>query len=68
MHSNDFERFRHLVLASKSLQRELRDLTDEDDFVARAVQLGTTEGLHFSRQDVIEAIRVSRREWFEAMI
>lgn len=62
------ERFRALVLADPSLQERLRETTDTESFLALAVELGAQHGCRFSRADVKDALRASRRAWFEAWI
>ena len=61
MTANTFEEFRQLVLMEESLQKELRELTDRRDFVARTVELGRSRGYQFSAADVEEALRGADR-------
>jgi hypothetical protein len=57
-----------MVLADEELQRELRDLTDRDEFIARVVELGADRDLIFSNEAVMEALRTAKREWIERSI
>ena len=66
--STAFEEFRQIVLVSDDLQRELCDVTDKDDFVARVVELAADHDLTFSKEVVVEALRVARKEWIERSI
>ncbi|MEP7336643.1 MAG: Nif11-like leader peptide family natural product precursor [Acidobacteriota bacterium] len=64
----DFEAFRHLVLQDLSLQAQLRDEPDQQKFIALAVQLGTERDCHFTADEVVRELQVSRRGWFERWI
>lgn len=68
MGQEDFESFRRLVLADSGLQRELRDVTQLEAFVARLLSLARERGLTVAAEDVETAIRNSRREWLERWI
>lgn len=57
MSSEEFEQFRHLVLADRSLQKELRSITDKEIFIRRVLELGSENGFDFDRNTVEEAMR-----------
>lgn len=61
----DFESFRRLVLQDLSLQVQLRDEPDQQNFIALAVRLGAERDCHFTADDVLKEIQTSRRAWFE---
>jgi hypothetical protein len=63
-----FERFRLLVFDDESLQRELRNLSDRDLFLAQAVELARARGLSVHETDVEEALGDARRRWLERWI
>ena len=58
-------RFRDLVLADTSLQRQLRSLPSHAEFVARTVALAAEHGCSVTPEDVDEALAAHRRAWFE---
>jgi hypothetical protein len=68
MSQEDFERFRRLVLADPGLQRELRELTQQEVFVPRLLSLARERGLIVEADDVAAALQNSRREWLERWI
>ena len=68
MPEGKFEEFRRLVLDDTSLQKELRDVTERVEFIARVVELGARNGYDFVQADVEEAMIAARREWIERMI
>jgi hypothetical protein len=59
------ERFCQLVLKDVELQTRLRLLTDKQVFIRLVVQLGSERGYFFCGEDVAEALRSSRRAWFQ---
>jgi quercetin dioxygenase-like cupin family protein len=63
-----FEAFRRAVLSDLALQERLRTITDAQAFVSAAVGLGSTQGFHFTPEDVHSALRSSRRAWLERNI
>lgn len=65
MSSDNFEQFRSLVLASESLQDELKLITDTDVFVGRVVELGAENGFQFSWTAVVDALDDNRRACLE---
>ena len=62
---NGFEEFREIVLDDESLQKQLRDLMDMDEFISRVVELGRSHGFSFTAYDVGDAVRASQRSWVE---
>ncbi|PYT00802.1 MAG: hypothetical protein DMF63_05715 [Acidobacteria bacterium] len=56
-----FEEFRDLVLDDKSMQKQLRRLSDRNEFIARVVELGREHGFEFTAAEVEEELRVGRR-------
>jgi Nif11 domain len=68
MSKEDFESFRRLVLADSALQRELQEVTHQEDFVVRFLSLARERGLAVEADDVETALRNSRREWLERWI
>lgn len=68
MSTEDLARFRQLVLADPTLQRQLRSLPSRAEFVRRTVALAAAEGCAVTAQDVEEGLLASRRNWFERWI
>jgi hypothetical protein len=54
-----------MVLADESLQAQLRDITEGDEFIAKVIELGEDRGCKFTAEDVEEAMRSNRRTWIE---
>lgn len=63
--SDDFDRFRALVLEDEALQQVLWGMTERAAFVALAVRLGGERGLRFTAEDVEAAMAAGRRAWLE---
>ncbi len=61
----DFESFRRLVLQDLQLQAQLRDESDQQEFIALAVRLGAERGCHFTAEEVTGALLAARRAWIE---
>ena len=68
MPSSSFEQFRQIVFDDVELQRELRDIVDTNEFIARVVELGTGKGFDFTAEDVVQAMNEGRRAWIERSI
>ena len=68
MRDTGFETFYEMVLSDEALQRQLRDIDQADEFIARVVELGEERGFSFTEDDVQEAMRTSRRAWLERSI
>jgi Nif11 domain len=68
MLSEPLTRFRLLVLQDQSLQNQLRDLDDRDEFIVRAIELGRLHDYDFTEADVNEAMQAGRRAWLERWI
>lgn len=63
MSHESLDQFRQLVLQDRALQEQLRDLTDQEAFVALLVQLGAERGFAFSAEEVLAALSAGRRAW-----
>ncbi len=66
--TENFERFRLLVLNDLPLQENLRDLDEKGEFIVRVVELGAENGFVFAAEDVEEAIKENYRVWVEKCI
>ena len=64
----ELERFRQAVLADLNLQQRLRATRDRESFIRLTLAVGHEGGYRFTETDVEEAMRVSRRAWFERWI
>lgn len=64
----DFERFREIVFADKSLQRELYEIEQPDRFAERIKELAVERSLTVGDDDIQEAMRQARKEWIERWI
>lgn len=64
----DFERFREIVFADKSLQRELYGIEQPDCFAERIKELAVERSLTVGDDDIQEAMRQARKEWIERWI
>jgi hypothetical protein len=54
-----------MVLGDESLQVQLRDITDRDEFIAKVIELGEGHGCDLTAEDVNEAMRRGRRTQVE---
>ena len=68
MSLQDFEKFRQLVFADKTLQRELYEIEQPERFAARIKQLAAERSLNVADEDIQEATRQARKEWIERWI
>jgi hypothetical protein len=68
MSLEDFEKFRQLVFADRSLQRELYEIEQPDRFAERVKQLAAERLLTVADEDIQEATRQARKEWIERWI
>ena len=60
---NTFEEFRELVLSDESLQNELRDLTNKNDFTTRLIELARERGYEITADEIDQEMLRSRRIW-----
>jgi hypothetical protein len=67
MSSEEFEKFRTLVLQDEALQKILRE-AHPDEFVSAVIETGKQNGFLFSAQDVEDAMQANRRAWIERWI
>ncbi|MEA2174311.1 MAG: hypothetical protein QOD00_1903 [Blastocatellia bacterium] len=65
MSQENFEQFRQAVLRDPALQRQLRAISDREQFIALTQQLGAERGFSFTTEDVAEALRANQRAWIE---
>jgi hypothetical protein len=63
MTTENFNRFKYLVLADLELQGELSAIDDRGRFVDRVVELANERGVPIERADVDEALLAARRSW-----
>jgi hypothetical protein len=63
--AENLRRFREVVLSRPDLLARLRGVSEQEAFIGLMVQLGAEQELPFSREEVLEAIRTSRRAWRE---
>ncbi len=68
MANSSFEQFRQIVFQDATLQRELHELVDPNEFIARVVALGAARGFDFNTKDVQQAMTDGRRAWIERHI
>jgi Nif11 domain len=68
MPPGSWQSFREQVLQDLHLQRELMDISDHEQFIARVVQLGQECGYAFTREEVVLAMQTSRHTWMERML
>ena len=54
-----------LVLADLELQKQLKNLTDRDEFIQKVIELSAASGLEISRGEVEDQMRENRRLWHE---
>lgn len=64
----NFEQFYRLVLEEISLQKELRDISDKEDFFARVIELGKENGFDFTVENIREKNQQNQRAWIERWI
>jgi|KBSSwiStaDraftv2_1062776.scaffolds.fasta_scaffold766352_2 hypothetical protein len=65
MLNTSFEKFRDLVLADETMQKELRGLSDRKEFIARVVELSREHGFELSSDDIENEMRLGSRVWTE---
>ena len=63
MSESDLEKFRAHVFDDPALQSQLRDVSEVERFVEICVALGDQQGLQFTREEILEALRASRSSW-----
>jgi hypothetical protein len=63
MTTENFNRFKDLVLSDLELQGELSAIDDRGRFVDRVVELANERGVPIERADVDEALLAARRSW-----
>ena len=63
MSQENLEQFRETVFAERSLQKELREVREQEAFIKAVVRLGEKHGYRFTAEDVEEALRANRRAW-----
>ena len=68
MSKENLNQFCISVLADLELQKQLRKLTDRDEFIAHVIELGKESGFEISREDVDSQLRENRRQWYERWI
>lgn len=68
MMSGNIEKLREIVLGEADLQARLHEISDRDEFIERVLEIGKTFGLEIESEDVLEAMRESRRLWIERWI
>jgi hypothetical protein len=64
----DFKRFRDLVFSDILLQKQLRELTDREEFIAKTVELGAARGFVFTGAEVLDIMRGNQQRWIERWI
>lgn len=68
MSSENFHKFRTIVLTDEVLQTRLGDISDRDEFVAKVMELARINNLEFDESVLIEEMMKGRREWIERWI
>ncbi|MDX6410858.1 MAG: hypothetical protein QOE91_374 [Gaiellaceae bacterium] len=66
--SEEFERFRRVVLQEPELQARLRSLHDWPAFVDAAVGAAAERGIAITPETVLAARNESRRSWLERWV
>ncbi len=62
---SDFAQFRELVMRDAALQKELREIADEEALSARVTAAGRERGFAISGEDLEGAVRANARAWIE---
>jgi Nif11 domain len=65
MSAEAFNQFRIRVLDDASLQEQLQDLADREQFVIRVLEIGRRLGFDLAEEDVRNAMSEGRRSWIE---
>lgn len=68
MSKENLNQFCRLVLSELSLQNQLKDLIEREDFVAQVINLGAQSGFEITREDIEWQLRENRRLWHERWI
>ena len=57
-----------MVLQEVSLQKELRDISEKENFFVRVLELGKENGFDFTIENIREAMLAKQRAWIERWI
>jgi hypothetical protein len=68
MSKENLNQFCRLVLSDLNLQKQLKTLTERDDFIARVIELGAEKGFEILCEDIEFQLRENRRLWHERWI
>ena len=66
--NEDLEKLRAIVFQDEVLQKDLRTISDRDEFVDRVLEIGKNRDLDFTEEDVLQAMNEQRRAWIERWI
>ena len=65
MSKENLNQFCLLVLSDLTLQNQLKDLIEREDFIAQVIKLGAKSGFEILREDVELQLRENRSLWYE---
>ncbi len=68
MSKENLREFCLLVLGNTELQKQLKSLTDREEFIAKVIESGAKFGFEFSRDDIELQMRENRKLWNERWI
>ena len=68
MLSEPLTRFRLLVLQNQTLQAQLVNMDDRDEFIFRVIELGRLHDCELTESEVTEGLQAGRRAWHERWI
>ena len=68
MSKENLNEFCLLVLSDLTLQNQLKDLIEREDFIAQVIALGAKSGFEILLEDVELQLRENRRLWHERWI
>lgn len=57
--------FQQIIFDDAKLQAELREITDEQEFIEKVLKLGKERDLELTTEDLSNALQTSRRAWLE---
>jgi predicted ribosomally synthesized peptide with nif11-like leader len=65
MSQESLAQFCQAVFFDPTLQNQLREITDRQEFTALAQQLGRVQGYEFTFEEIEERLNQGRRDWLE---
>ena len=68
MSVENLKKFCQVVLQDLSLQNQLKNPNERDEFFARVIELAAESGFEILREDIEQQLRENKRLWHERWI